>query len=219
MNGTQGEMGADGPPGPQGMDLDNNCAVYTRWGHFICGPGETRIYEGFTAATKHSDAGGGSNFLCLPFSFREFDENQDPTAIAQSTIVSIIINALPGEPYQFSNGQNFACALCSTTHAHQLMIPGTSVCPNEPGWSTIYTGYLMSSRDTPSETLINDADAHFRTKYICVSEVIGYDGTSTFPEAPVYHVYLDCDTGASLSCNSESNEQLTCAVCGYTPPV
>ena len=99
------------------------------------------------------------------------------------------------------------------------MIPGTSVCPTEPGWATIYIGYLMSSRDTPSETLGDDgATAHFRSRYICVSETLNYDYVSSFPEAPVYHVYLDCDTGASLDCSSESNEQLTFVVCGYTPP-
>ena len=59
------------------------------------------------------------------------------------------------------------CAVCFTTQAVQLMIPGRAVCPSQ-SWRREYSGYLMSSRDTPSSTLQSDS-AHFRTEYICVS--------------------------------------------------
>ena len=156
--------------------------------------------------------------MCLPH-LGTFHPDQTLSALEHSTAVGVTYNTRLDEPLSFVNRRDVQCVVCLATHTLQLMIPGTSVCPTEPGWSTIYTGYLMSSRDSPSETL-NDAGsrAHFRSKYICVSESPSTAKGTTKSDAQIFHVYLDCDTGRSLECSRpERNEQLTCAVCGYIP--
>lgn len=219
-----GPEGWPGPPGIPGTDLVNSNAIYTIWGTVVCPGDDIALYDGFAALPKHQDPGGGTNFMCLPDPFAyelEFDPDQDPTtATSHSSVVGVIYNTLSDEPLYFVNGEDVECAVCSSEEALQLMIPGTSLCPNETDWTTIYNGYLMSSRDTPSETLENDDMGHFRTKNICVtsSPTTLVNITSTLPEAQIYHVYLDCITGASLGCSQDPIEQLTCAVCGYTPP-
>ena len=154
--------------------------------------------------------------MCLPES-PTFGVS-DLSAAIQASVVGVKY-ATAGEPLQNFDNTAVPCAVCYTTQAVQLMIPGHAVCPSE-SWRREYSGYLMSSRDTPSDTLQRDQidNAHFRTEYICVSsnatsvpEVSVSDG-----EAEIYHVHLDCEAGPSLACSSrgyDSADQLTCALC------
>ena len=205
-----------GSHGAQGRNIIGSHSIYTIWGTFSCPGSDETLYTGSAALPKNGDSGGGANFMCLG----ESDGNQDESTTANSTIVGVVYNTLTDEPLSEVDGRDVECAVCSTEQVLSLMIPGTSVCPTEPGWSTIYTGYLMSSRDTPSETLNDDSDnAHFRSKYICVNKSQSYFVSSTREDAEIFHVYLNCTTGASLDCRSEPQEQLTCAMCGYIPPL
>ena len=217
MIGMAGDNGLTGAPG---KSIISSYSIYTIWGIFACPGSDETLYNGYAALPKNRDSGGGANFMCLSPS-SEFYPRQDASATTNSSVVGVIYNTRRDEPLFFVNGHDVECAVCSTEQILQLMIPGTSVCPMEPGWSTIYTGYLMSSRDSPSETLNDDGDnAHFRSKYICVNRLQSTTIRSTKEDAEIFHVYLDCDTGASLECRPGLNEQLTCAVCGYIrPPV
>ena len=168
------------------------------------------------ASSRSSDSGSGTNYLCLPDS-PTFGVS-DPSADMQTTVVGVKYKTA-NEPLQNLDSTAMPCAACFTTQSVQLMIPGRAVCPSG-SWRREYGGYLMSSQDTPSDTLqANQIDnAHFRTEYICVSS----DATSVpnasigNNEAEIYHVHLDCDAGLSLACSSRgyhTEEQLTCAVC------
>ena len=144
-----------------------------------------------------------------------FHSHQVSSTNNHISVVSVIYNTGSDEsPLSFVNGCDVECAVCFTQESVQLMIPGTSVCPMEPGWSTIYTGYLMSSRDSPSETLY-DETSHFHSEYICIDISHTTDTRSTNSDTQIYHVYHECDT---QDCSSKPSEPLTCAVCSYSSP-
>ena len=208
---TDGEMGSDGDPGPPGMDISSSAVVYVAWGQTECPStaGTELLLQGLAAAAKKSDTGSGANYLCLPHT-PSFDASADFSAAQQASIVGVQY-VTTNEPLQGLDGTGVPCSVCYTSRATQLMIPGRAVCPG--GWRVEYIGYLMSSRDTPSETLTADqSNSNFRSEYICVSSSAeSAPGSVSNDEAELYHVHLDCSVGASLECSSTS--QLTCAVC------
>ena len=207
--GPDGVDGEAGDPGPPGMDSHNSGVVYVAWGQTDCPAttGTEQLVQGLAAAALRSDMGSGTNYLCLPDS---------PSFVAatparqQASVVGVEY-VTANEPLQDLNGTGVPCSVCYTTQATQLMIPGRAVCPS--GWRAEYSGYLMSSRDTPSETLQTDqSDSNFRSEYICVSSTAESGPNSlSNDEAELYHVHFDCLVGASLECSISS--QLTCAVC------
>ena len=141
-----------------------------------------------------------------------------PSATEQAAIVGVKY-ATANEPLQDFDDTSVPCSVCYTTQPSPLMIPGCAVCPNDR-WRLEYTGYLLSSRNTPSNIMPSDgSNSHFRTKYICVSSN-AESGSSTISnhdnDAELYHVHLDCEGGASLGCSTTSY-QVTCALCTLTP--
>ena len=217
MIGIEGDRGEEGP---SGMSITGAGVVYVTWGQSDCPStyGTEQLYQGLAAAARNYDTGTGTNLLCLP-NDPSFKTSIDPSATEYAAIVGVKYATL-NEPFQDLHNTRVSCSVCYTTQATQLMIPGCAVCPDEP-WRLEYIGYLMSSRNTPSESLPSDgSDSHFRTKYICVSSnaengstIINNDDND---EAELYHVHLDCEDGASLECNTTS-QQLTCALCTLTP--
>ena len=213
--GTKGDVGMRGSPG---LDRINAGTVFTVWGQANCPltDGTQLLHQGRAASPLSSDSGSGTNYLCLPDS-PTFGVS-DPSAAKQATVVGVIYKTA-SEPLQRLDNTAMPCAVCFTTQAVQLMIPGRAVCPSQ-SWRREYSGYLMSSRDTPSDTLqANEMDnAHFRTEYICVSsDATTIPNTSiSSNEAEIYHVHLDCEAGPSLTCSTHgyrTDEQLTCTVC------
>ena len=213
-----GIEGDRGEQGPSGMSINAAGVVYVVWGQTNCPstPGTEQLYQGLAAAAHRYDTGSGTNYVCLP-NDPSFKTSADPSATQLAAIVGVKY-ATGNEPFQDLDNTSVPCSVCYTTQATQLMIPGCAVCPDEP-WRLEYIGYLMSSRNTPSETMPSDgSDSHFRTKYICVSSN-AESGSSTIindDDAELYHVHLDCEAGTSLECSTTS-EQLTCAVCTLTP--
>ena len=67
VNGAQGMLGLEGPPGPPEVKGDPGPqfggAVYTRWGRTACGKGVTLIYAGRKAGNKYNVKGGTSDTL------------------------------------------------------------------------------------------------------------------------------------------------------------
>ena len=219
MTGPQGETGSRGNRGTAGRNVASSSAVYTKWGSTRCPDTEETLYSGYASLPRHQDSGGGTNFLCLPHS-GTFHPHQHLDALEHATAVGVIYNTRNDEPLSSVNRHDLQCAVCLARQTLQIMIPGTTVCPTERGWSTIYVGYLMSSRDTPSENMrVSGSRAHFRSKYICVDRSPHTAKGTTQSDAQIFHVYLDCERGRSLDCTSEIHrQQLTCAVCGYIPP-
>ena len=204
--------------GSPGRDIVSAGTTFIVWGQANCPQtaGTQPLHQGRAASPRSSDSGSGTNYLCLPDSpmFGASDSN----TIIQTSIVGVKYMTA-NEPLQRLDNTAMPCAVCFTTQAVQLMIPGRAVCPSQ-SWRREYGGYLMSSRDTPSSTLLTSQidSAHFRTEYICVSS----DATSVpdvnvgSNEAEIYHVHLDCEAGSSLACSSReysTDDQLTCAVC------
>ena len=213
--GMKGETGMEGSPG---MDITSAETTFVVWGQANCLPtqGTQLLHQGRVASPRSSDSGSGSNYLCLPESPTFGVSN--PDASVQASVVGVKY-ATAGEPLQQLDNTAVPCAVCYTTQAVQLMIPGRAVCPSE-SWRREYSGYLMSSRDTPSTTLQSDQinNAHFRTEYICVSSNATSvpDVSVSSNEAEIYHVHLDCEAGPSLACSSRgyvTEDQLTCVLC------
>ena len=162
--------------------------------------------------------------LCLPDSSL-FHQKHQGSLISENhiSVLKVIYNTLSDEPLSSMHGRDVECAVCFTQlqESIQLMISQTAVCPTEPGWSTIYTGYLMSSRDSPSETLNGDTLSHSHSEYICIDKLHPLGSGSANSDAQLHHVYYHQDCKAettSLDCNSKPSEVLTCAVCSYSLP-
>ena len=211
-----GEKGDKGSKGSPGLAVIPS-VVYVRWGHTDCPStdGTERLCQGRAATARRPDSGSGANYLCLPDD-PEFSLAANPGTVVEAHIAGVKYMTT-NEPLQDVDSTGVPCAVCHTTRDHQLMIPGTAVCPMGP-WRLEYNGYLMSSRDTPSATLFEgQPDANFRNEYMCVSaNALGVmPGSSTGDDAEVYHVHLDCVAGASLGCDPAATQQLTCAVCTY----
>ena len=206
-------MGDTGEQGPAGLSISATGVVYVVWGQTTCPSttGTELLHQGLVAAAHRSDTGTGTNYLCLPNN-PNFDISIDPSAIQYAAVVGVKYMTA-NESLGHLDNKGVPCSVCYTDQVTQLMIPGIAACPNE-SWRVEYIGYLMSSRDTPSNNLQNSlTDSNFRTKYICVSSnAEGAPSVIGNNEAELYHVYLDCDEGTSLGCSTGS-QQITCAVC------
>ena len=220
--GSTGENGEAGDRGDPGMDITSAGVVYTAWGLTDCPAttGTTTLSRGLMSASRSTDTGSGTNYLCLPDN-PNFANSTNPNAVIQAAVVGVKYNTVD-EPLQDINNMAAACSVCSTPQAVHLMIPGSAVCPSGR-WRREYSGYLMSSRDTPSETLSADqVNSHFRTEYVCVaSNAVGVPFSSADgDDAELFHVHLDCEAGSSLACSARDYStalQLTCAICTLNP--
>ena len=202
-----------------GNDVIGTGVVYTRWGRTTCPSDAETLTAGLAASPYHYDTGGGANYMCLPDEPQFVDPNTN--VAVQTKVVGVKYKTLT-EPLFELNDMAMPCAVCYTNRATQLMILGRAVCPTN--WNLEYNGYLMSAKDSPSNTLESDPDSNnFRTEFICVEDT----DTEGLPaganeEAGIYHVHIDCDAADSLNNCASSGystaSQLTCAVCTYTPP-
>ena len=212
-------MGASGEPGPPGSDIVSGGVVYTVWGLADCPITASRVLEGLVSAPQSTDSGTAADYLCLPNNSPMFDSLANPNAQQQSGIVGVLFDTFD-EPLAAVHGMAAPCAVCHTSRAAKLMLPGSATCPGN-GWRTEYTGYLMSSRDNPSEQLATEQpDSTFRTEYVCVAESAVGVAVSSSPggdDAELVHVHLDCVMGSSLDCSENESytaaQQLPCAIC------
>ncbi|PVD19677.1 hypothetical protein C0Q70_20167 [Pomacea canaliculata] len=169
--------------------------VYTRWGSSGCGSTAATVFSGYVAGSWYSSPGSGANYLCLP---------PDPVA---STIAKPAHWAnLYGAEYEVwpraEHNHDALCAVCFVkTRSVNIMVPGTNRCPC--GWTSEYTGLLMSGLDT-----------HYgSTEFICVdSKLEGRIGSGANLEGRLlYHVIGYC---GSLPCPPYVNNNIVqCVVC------
>lgn len=159
----------------------------------------TLVYSGRAVAPVFDNAGGGSQYLCLPDSRDAggLPQNSQP---GLSTLVGVHFETFSDnsdfplsdpndqEPLHAQDGNVVACAVCRTSNTAVMMIPNNRECPADTAdvtWSQEYIGYLMAARDyiflTVSGQMIEHtpvfgntaADGisppNFRTEYVCVN--------------------------------------------------
>ena len=121
--------------------------TYIRWGRTSCptGDGTEDVYNGITAGSHYSHAGGGSNYICMVKEAR-YHPGAGTGSGSADYIYGTEYDTL-GHGLHRLQDHNVPCAACHvTTRSAQLMIPGTDHCPG--GWTSEYTGWLMSERYT-----------------------------------------------------------------------
>ncbi|PVD19667.1 hypothetical protein C0Q70_20157 [Pomacea canaliculata] len=169
--------------------------VYTRWGSKGCGSTAATVYSGYVGGSVYTAPGSGGNYLCLP-------PNPVPTNVTRPAYVS----SLYGTEYEVSNRKenNFdaLCAVCFvSTRSANIMVPGTNKCPT--GWSSEYTGLLMSGYDGHAGS----------TEFICVDSIMeGRNNSSANQNGRL--LYLVAGICGSLPCPPYVNNNiLQCVVC------
>ena len=168
------------------------------------------MFEGHAAGAHYSQAGGGSNFLCLheePLWNNYLNGHQSHTGsiygVEYEVESSNIFSEINNGGYSLDD-KPAPCAVCYVQRRSTvLMIPGRNQCPN--GWTTEYEGYLVSQYSGPNRD-------RKRSSYICWDEAPEVAvGNSDENQAVVYPVEVQC---GSLPCSKYiSGRELTCVVC------
>ncbi|XP_025077082.1 short-chain collagen C4-like [Pomacea canaliculata] len=169
--------------------------VYTRWGNSGCGSAAATVYSGYMGGSVYTSTGSGGNYLCLP-----------PNPVATDVARPAYVSSLYGTEYEVtSRAENDFDALCAVCFINNrtasIMIPGTNKCPT--GWSSEYTGFLMSGYDGHAGS----------TEFICVdSKLEGRIASSANQNGRL--LYLVAGICGSLPCPPYVNNNiLQCVVC------
>ena len=152
-------------------------------------------FTGFAGGGSYDKSGSASEYVCL---------SPDPKFLKTS---GLDYGRMYGAEYEInfwaanSQDEDVPCALCRTTHATTVMIPGTNVCNN--GWNRQYYGYLASGfyvQAAASSFVCVDVNPHYR-----ISGVGDQNGKL------FYNVLAKC---GALPCPPYINDHpLTCVVC------
>ncbi|XP_066301220.1 uncharacterized protein [Branchiostoma lanceolatum] len=203
--GEKGEKGAPGEKGNQGAEGFGGGAMYIRWGRTSCpeGTGTETVYSGRAGGPMYNEAGGGSNYQCLPAD-PEWGLHEDGLQGWKSYMYGAEYDLNTNAPYDSASLQNreVPCAACySLSRRTQLMIPARRTCPE--GSTREYQGYLMAGYHGHSS----------RTEFVCMDgepEVLpGGEGDEN--GALFYPVEARC---GSLSCPPYvEGREFTCVVC------
>ncbi|KAK3592548.1 hypothetical protein CHS0354_005608 [Potamilus streckersoni] len=177
-------------------------STYVRWGRTTCsGNGTELVYKGFAGGSQYTHTGSSADFLCLteePILGRSV-AGADPSGYVYGAEYEIYAGSNPFSMVSIQD--NMPCCVCKTSRTAILMIPGRKVC--YPGWTTEYTGYLMSGyHGHPGAT-----------NYVCVDEnaepALGNSGSHD--GHLLYVVQAVC---GSLPCPPYAEGRLlTCVVC------
>ncbi|PVD19679.1 hypothetical protein C0Q70_20169 [Pomacea canaliculata] len=169
--------------------------VYTRWGSKMCSSSGATVYSGYVAGSWYTHTGSGANYLCLT-----------PNPVASNVTKPYYVASLYGAEYEVTtraeNDQDAVCAVCFVkTRSVNIMIPGTNKCPT--GWSSEYTGLLMSGYDGHAGS----------TEFICVdSKLEGRNSSSANNNGRL--LYLVAGYCGSLPCPPYLNNYiLQCVFC------
>ncbi|PVD20296.1 hypothetical protein C0Q70_20793 [Pomacea canaliculata] len=169
--------------------------VYTRWGSKGCGSAGATVYSGYMAGSHFTHTGSGANYLCLT-----------PNPVATNIAKPAYVATLYGTEYEVTtraeNDNDALCAVCFvSTRSANIMIPGTNKCPT--GWTTEYTGLLMSGYDGHAGS----------SEFICVdSKMEGRIGSSANNNGRL--LYYAAGVCGSMACPPFVNDNiLQCVVC------
>ena len=213
-------MGEKGEPGDPGQVLSGGASVYINWGSTVCPGSSAMIYDGIAVSPAFNNAGGGAQYLCVPFFLNTGDLNIIP-ASPLSSLVGVHLEtfadptafplgevSLEVEPLHNNDGQRVVCSVCLTPNTAVVMTPNNDMCPENNGpvsWDLEYSGFLMAARDfiefapvSQGDVIDNDVTnpPHFRTEYVCVNiqesltDVDSDPGPTT--EAEMSHVRIYC---------------------------
>ncbi|XP_071491064.1 uncharacterized protein [Diadema antillarum] len=182
-----------------------NSVLYVRWGKPDCPQGAELVYSGSVGGEFYSNAGGASNYLCLPDE-PLYDEVQTSLSAHRAHVYSSEFQSDFVGHWPQLDDLTPSCAVCLAPKGQttKLMNPARNVCPSDD-WRLEYAGYLMSAKYE-----------HKRTEYICVDRdaepVPGTRGNQN--GALLYHVEGRCVDGSGLPCGPYVHGyELTCAVC------
>jgi hypothetical protein len=178
--------------------VDARTSTYTRWGSSRCPADAQLVYSGVVGGTWYSESGGGTNYLCLTMS---------PVFIDHIATNNYAV--LHGAEYETQNDAHHnmdpVCAVCRSSHATTVMIPGTNVCTS--GWTKQYDGYLMAEREH------NPTDMHYPSEFVCVdSSLEGRPGSNADMNGRLF--YFTVTNCGSLPCGPyEDGKFVSCVVC------
>ncbi|XP_070546028.1 uncharacterized protein [Ptychodera flava] len=157
------------------------------------------------AGSRHSHAGNGYNYLCLP-GVPTYDSGRvQPGVQADRGYLHHTQYYTPSGPFEDKRFQDVPCAVClDESHNNVLLYPARNDCPG--GWDVEYHGYLMSPRYSTDRVM----------QHVCVDiEGRVMPGTSTDVAGQhLYPVEVICSNGNSIPCLPYvDGYELTCAVC------
>ena len=115
--------------------------LYTIWGNSSCPSTSTVVYSGRAGGAFYSNAGGGSNYLCLP-NDPEYYSGGKATSYP-AFVYSSEYEVWATELEKSLINQNVPCAVCNAPRDAMLMVPAKITCPT--GWTQEYNGFLMAS--------------------------------------------------------------------------
>ncbi|CAH1252386.1 Hypp9269 [Branchiostoma lanceolatum] len=178
-------------------------STFVHWGSKTCPGDGSLVYDGVTGGTHYSYYGGGTNLLCMPMT----PIYQDAEAGSRSDRAYLY-----GSEYETSDfpplsslyNQDPPCAVCLIPRGTSIMLPAKESCPS--GWTTEYTGYLMSAAH----------NNRGRNEFICVEKNAEFvPGTSASQDgALLYPVEGRCTNGGGIPCGPYvEGYELTCSVC------
>jgi hypothetical protein len=177
--------------------VDARTSTYTRWGSSHCPADAQLVYSGVVGGTNYAEQGGGTNYLCL-------------------TMSPVFINHVATNNYALLYGAEYAtqndahhdkdpvCAVCRSSHATTIMIPGTNVCTAD--WTKQYDGFLMAERD-------HDQAYDHASEFVCVdSSLEGRPGSDANLNGRLF--YFTVAHCGSLPCGPyEDGKFVSCVVC------
>jgi hypothetical protein len=174
----------------------SSASSFVHWGSSTCSADSKLVYKGVVGGTFFTQAGGGTNTVCLTL---------EPVAghvMYNSGNYAYLYGAEYETFYDNHHDMDAVCAVCRSNHATTIMIPGTNVCTE--GWTKQYDGFIMAERATQ--------DNH-ASEFICVdSQLEGRQGSQVNQQGRLlYYTLAQC---GSLPCEPYHNNALvTCVVC------
>lgn len=159
------------------------------------------VYDGYAASGRHTHAGSGTNYLCLP----KDPLWADDISGGNSGLIYGAEWEIPAGSLNNMASQDVPCGVCRIPRSNVLMIPGRNQCYKN--WRLEYHGYLMSSYyDDPGQK-----------EFVCMDgnpEALN-SGVANLDEALFHFVEGYCGV---LKCPPYiQGKKITCAVCSYAP--
>ena len=182
-------------------------STYTRWGANSCPDKSRMLYDGFMAAGKYNENGGGATYTCMARG-PEYTgaEGKDSRGSSRLYSVDYWTSHLPkAGTFQKVNYHDASCAVCEVPTSAVVTIPGTQKCPS--GYEVEYKGLLMSGKSS---------DLHL-TENICVDDApVGVRGqrTGNSKGARVHPVEVQIPPIVN---GYKQGREVGCAVCKATP--
>ncbi|XP_067950048.1 short-chain collagen C4-like [Watersipora subatra] len=214
LPGAPGVPGPDGPPGQPGLpgrsgdSGSSTGSSFVQWGSHECPQNADNLYRGYAAAANPGSGRGGSTELeCLNLS-PEWYASSVSNLNTQTKIVAakFALGDFSGIFDEAADNSVIACAVCITTRAPAIMLPGRFNCSS--GWIKEYDGYLMASSPLQDEVF-------FSSRNYCVDKNPDYfTGHNDANGMKLTFVQAGSCFGGLEPCNVYTeNHLLACVVC------